>query len=343
MGMRNRLPLLLFFASLALALHICSWALSATTRPPRRAIRFAGHWMFALQTISSEADDINVRTSFDNVHPETEGTLPLHVQTSQPLHVVARSPAFVRLRRTAGLPAAPIGSVYIDRPPLGSLVEVDTNCLRTREPQLRSVNVSAWSLEAVVLFLDSPHFGRAWQTFVGRNGCRMSPGEPQLQPLASIYLKLTPQRTFLLEAFAGEDLKALHQHVAVQSAHIATPNAWYHVAGVSDGASLQLWVNGHLEASAPFAGALRRPPFDEHGDMTFGCGMFDCNITDPCSCLLSEARIADRALRSSEMLWGVVPPPPPSPQERSALVSPPRRTATSSEPRRSQLHREASL
>ena len=61
------------------------------------------------------------------------------------------------------------------------------------------------------------------------------------------------------------------------------------------------------------AGPLRVPPKEEHGDVTFGCGMFDCKITDPCSCLISEARISDSALGSRAMLWREAfdPPPPP--------------------------------
>jgi len=310
--LRLAVPLSLFVA--ALLMHVGTWVLNRSWSPPRPRMRFSGHWMFALQTVSSEEDEINVRTRFENSQVDApDGVLPLHVQTSQPLHVVARSPAFVRLKRTPGLPRQPIGSVYVDRPPIGSLVEVDTNCLTTREPLLRTLNLTAWSIEAVVLFLDSPHFGRAWQTFVGRNGCQMSPGERDLQALASIYLKLTPQRTFLFEAFAGDTSAGPHQHVAVQSTHVATPNSWYHVAGVSDGKTLQLWVNGQLEASANFFGPLRVPPKEEHGDVTFGCGMFDCKITDPCSCLISEARISDSALGSRAMLWreALDPPPPP--------------------------------
>jgi hypothetical protein len=149
----------------ALLAHGISWREpKRINAAPHLPVRFLGHWMLGLQHLDADADDINVRTSFEGTPQPGSATLKLHVQTSHPVHVVARSPAFVRLRRTTGLPTPPVGSVYIDRPPLDNLIKIDTNCLRTREPKLRTANASQWSVETVVLFLDSPHFGRAWQT-----------------------------------------------------------------------------------------------------------------------------------------------------------------------------------
>ena len=42
----------------------------------------------------------------------------------------------------------------------------------------------------------------------------------------------------------------------------------------------------------------------EHdGDFTFGCGMFNGQPADPCSCLMSEARASKSALEPNEWLW----------------------------------------
>lgn len=133
---------------------------SSTQRPQ---VRFSGHWMFGLQGSGRDVDEMNVRNSFDNLQRGVQ-PLRLHVHIPYPLHVVARSPEFSRQLRTSGIPDSLVGSVYIDRPPVGGLLKVDTNCLRTREPALRTLNLTQWSVEAVVLFLESPHFGRAWQT-----------------------------------------------------------------------------------------------------------------------------------------------------------------------------------
>ena len=149
---------------------------SRVLAPLRLPVRFSGHWMFSLVVQEADADDINVRTSFESSQRGVEPLL-VHVQTHHPLHVVARSPSFVHLVRPNELPDPPIGSVYIDRPPVGSLVNVETNCLRTREPLLRTANVTEWSVEAVVLFLDSPHFGRAWQTVRNVMGPVLSPAD----------------------------------------------------------------------------------------------------------------------------------------------------------------------
>lgn len=192
--MRHRCSLLLLCGA-GLGLHIASRFVPLSHTPPVRSPRFSAHWMFALDHLPS--DDIHALSHFDNYRPNA-GSLPLHTHTSEPLHLVARSPSFVRLFRPHWLPSPPIGSLFIDRPPVESLLEVAPNCLATREPGLRQLNVSTWSVEAVALFLDTPHFGNTWQTVVGRNGCRMTEHEKQKE-LAALYLKLSPARTILLE------------------------------------------------------------------------------------------------------------------------------------------------
>ena len=52
----------------------------------------------------------------------------------------------------------------------------------------------------------------------------------------------------------------------------------------------------------------------EDGDVTFGCGMFNAMAADACTCLISEARVAEgRSRPPAEWLW--------SPTWRDAHIS----------------------
>ena len=100
------------------------------------------------------------------------------------------------------------------------------------------------------------------------------------------------------------------------------PNTWYHVAARADGTELELIVNEAVEARAPFPYWLHTPPSAEHGDVTFGCGMFACAPADPCSCLLNEVRMSDGALAPEQLLWHrsvTAHPLPPERRQRDRL------------------------
>ena len=123
----------------------------------------------------------------------TCGLLWLRVQ-------VPRFPTFVSLARPAYLAPAPNGSVHIDHP---RRPHAPISCLTTRTPGLREFRrhpnqaqrlfgsgteygfvapragtrpLNTWTLEVVVLFLPSRHFGRTWQTVRARKAARQSEG-----------------------------------------------------------------------------------------------------------------------------------------------------------------------
>ena len=279
-------------------------------------------------------------------HYEPAG-LPLHVTThdigvTSP-RVIPRKPSFVALWRGRGVPtSAPSGSLHLERPDAeqSALQSAGVLCLTTRaQAAVRQRTAKRWTYEAVVNFLDTPHFGRTWQTMIGRNGLRHSETEPRLPLFA---LKLAPDLHFWLQAWlepadddAGSNDRdgnsagaARVRLVSKRSTHIATPNTWYHLAVVSDGEKLQLYVNSQLEAAGYFHGRLPTPcreragaPLQQQqqeqqlaagggdlGDITFGCGMHDGTLADTCSCLLSEVRAVERVLTPEEWLWSATEP-----------------------------------
>ena len=194
----------------------------------------------------------------------------------------------------------------MERPPGGDGARRQTTCLFTRNPALgRASFEREWTIEAVVLFLNNPHFATQWQTVIGRNGYRLSESSPNISSLA---LKLSPGRRLLLQAWlAPTPANASHRPpprlVSAWSAHAAQPNAWYHIAVVCAEGSLRLHVNSHLEAVEKFEGRLALPTRPTDGDLTFGCGMHAGVPADTCSCLLSELRASNRSLPADEWLW----------------------------------------
>lgn len=244
---------------------------------------------------------------------------------SSALRIVPRSPKFISLRRPAMLPAAPSTSLHLERPNNGVAATDDDfpaesthNCLSTRAaPEVRQRSLRTWTYEAVVNFLDTPHFGRTWQSIIGRNGLGFLDEERHL-PL--LVLKLAPDLRFWLQTWLARDTDAALLStppsppllITKVSEHVAVPDTWYHLVVVCDGETLKFYVNGQLEAASYFKGALphafdaTKPLGDGtqmHGDLTFGCGMHRGVLADTCSCLLSEVRALDRALAPSEWLW----------------------------------------
>lgn len=286
-----------------------------------------------------------------------------------PRVAVARSPSFSSLRRSANASLPPRRSIYIEREdltaampipgvpeaekpfdvlgdeslpwgqypePLPNLRSPRAGCLGTREPGLRTTPTERWTIEVVALFLGNAHFGRAFQTIVGRDGVNMTRNASSFEArLASLYIKLTPEKRLRLEAWAAADttqppqwlsdegpIRARHSvHRALSGERVAfvelagrstlEPDTWYSIVATSDGQWMRLFVNGKLEGMERAYGGLAIPPRRQDGGLTLGCGMFDGVPADTCSCLINEARVSDDARPMREWLWSPGPPPPP--------------------------------
>mmetsp|Transcript_20702 Transcript_20702/g.45000 ORF Transcript_20702/g.45000 Transcript_20702/m.45000 type:complete len:336 (-) Transcript_20702:709-1716(-) len=261
---------------------------------------YSAHWLLgALDSASATDDATQLGSEFQ---PTQKGANTLFATSSQLLHVVPRAPLFSALVRGAQLPSAPAGSVYVDRPPEASLVQIPVSCLRTRaHASLRTHVLTNWTVEVVTMFIDSPNFGRNWQTIIGRNGGSFSTDAFDSK-LAGLYLKLSPSRRLFLQAWVNQsDVR----YVSIESGHIAQPNTWYSIVARSDGYEMELFVNGRREGSAVLSprASLAVPSAGYDGDFTIGCGMFENKTADACSCLISEARISEETRLPSSWLW----------------------------------------
>lgn len=89
------------------------------------------------------------------------------------MRIVPRKPHF-DLLRPRSLPPAPNGSLHLERLPPEAVGKTPTSCLAARASPRLLRSPPTWTLEAVVLFLDNPHFGQVWQSIIGRNGALWS-------------------------------------------------------------------------------------------------------------------------------------------------------------------------
>ena len=296
---------------------------------------FSAHWILGQQHRHHSSDSsAELRRSFPDVSRNAhQNRLGMYTTTRQWMNVVPNSPMFIdNLVRLPGLGRPPTGSVYMDRPPAGSLVSIPISCLTPRESSIRTLSLPVWTLELVVLFLDSPHFGRAWQTVAGRNGVNFT-DESFAWQLSALYVKLDPNKDIVLEVWiqesryesetdttassatagttgpnASSQAHTRPRFVQIKSARSLSPDVWYSIVAQSNGHELRLFVNGDFEGSVNISGALAVPPDAAHGDLTLGCGMFAGVAADPCSCLITEARVSEQALNDSEWLWRRRPP-----------------------------------
>jgi len=259
--------------------------------------------------------------------------LPLSPTDILPLNVIRpqRSPARSPPRGPNGamqrpplLPAPPTGAVWIERPAfsppeISRGLHYGISALSTRQPRLRSRRLREWTVEAVVFFLDSPHFGRAWQSVVGRNGANFS-SDAFDATLGAFYVKLGPERQLMLEAWVAPDEGgAPPRYVSVVSKRVLRHSEWYSIVAASDGATMRLFVNGEVLGEAALGGGgLAVSPREEDGDFTFGVAMFGGAAADPCSCLISEARISEHVVPEGQWLWG---PPPSSAAQTQATAT----------------------
>ena len=90
---------------------------------------------------------------------------------------------------------------------------------------------------------------------------------------------------------------------------------WYHLAGVSDGATLKFYVNNALVASTPIVSADARLAVGttdggdwNPGGWTVGRGLFGGGHTDRGYGFIDEVRISNSALNPSELLMAIPEP-----------------------------------
>jgi hypothetical protein len=83
----------------------------------------------------------------------------------------------------------------------------------------------------------------------------------------------------------------------VTSTTVLALNQWYHVAGTYDGSTVKIYVNGQLEAAAPFTGSLRNNP----STTAVGCKALAGLCIYPFKGMVDELEIFNRALSQAEI------------------------------------------
>ncbi len=179
---------------------------------------------------------------------------------------------------------------------------------------LESITPLAWTIEATV---KPTTVNNVFRTFVGRDGNGVFPTTPGNAPL---YFQMTNTNQFRINY---TDVAGVN-HIAVAPSTIRV-NQTYHVAAVSDGATLKLFVDqsdglGLVEAaSVSLAGSAdTRLAYDNAGSTTVGDtawswtvgrGRFGTNDTqggdhtDRFLGFIDEVRISDAALSPAQLLF----------------------------------------
>jgi hypothetical protein len=165
---------------------------------------------------------------------------------------------------------------------------------------IQEVLLPQWTIEASV----KPNKLDGIQTFVGRSGAVMNIDAP-----VRFAFQITQEGCFAVSFRDAED----RPHGVVANNYIVTTGKWYHVAAVSDGRHLTLYVNaldgrGYRELAAT--------TLPDHGSTALASGGADAPWTigfgkDPRSAraakqfygCLDEIRICDQALVPSEFLF----------------------------------------
>jgi Concanavalin A-like lectin/glucanases superfamily/Dockerin type I domain len=158
-----------------------------------------------------------------------------------------------------------------------------------------------------------------YRTVVGRDSQGVATTD---QALAALYLQKQPDESMAIKFadVAGNFWEAVSAPGLIQGFDFGSDpdgvNApWYNVAGVSDGSTLKLYVNGQLQASTPIVSADPRLTFggagagDWHpGEWSVGRGLFNGGHGDRAYGFIDEVRISNSALTPSAFLA----PPGPS-------------------------------
>ncbi len=158
-----------------------------------------------------------------------------------------------------------------------------------------------WTVEASVK-LDPRQFreGR-FQTFVGRDGFNVNDGGPlEESPLANFGLKLRGDTM----GFSVEAFDQTGRYVVARSIEQAQPGRWYHLAAVSDGQMLRLYVRGdheteaRLHAEVEFDGAMK----NGGGSWSVGRGYYTNQVMEQAFAWIDEVRITADALPAERWL-----------------------------------------
>ncbi len=162
---------------------------------------------------------------------------------------------------------------------------------------LDQADYNEWTIEASINLsqqIDGHH-----HTFVGCDGS----GYGADGKLAALYFQVEPDNRLSL-TFVDQELDVN----AVRSPEALALNQWYHVAAVSDGSSLKLYVDSNddtgytLVDQRALAGA-NNGLIDNGRVWTLGRGMYDNNVVDQFFGLIDEVRISNEALNPGDFLF----------------------------------------
>jgi hypothetical protein len=135
----------------------------------------------------------------------------------------------------------------------------------------------------------------SWQTFIGRDDSG-NPGQGAGAE-SLFYFQAMGDGSNKLRVQAVDSLNTLQNVPTISSLSI---NTWYHVAAVSNGTTMELYLDGVLQGSAPFTGGLYNPAQDTI--WTIGRGQYAGNNGDFFDGKIDEVRFSDDALSASQFL-----------------------------------------
>jgi hypothetical protein len=148
-----------------------------------------------------------------------------------------------------------------------------------------------------------------YRTIVGRDAEDVVTGDFNA---SALYLQATPDNSMQIWFcdVAG------NAHYTFTAPGFVQDESWYNVAGVSDGTTLSLYVNGSLAASTPIVSADPRLAVgvlnggDWHaGEWSIGRGLWSGVHVDRAYGLIDEVRISNTALSPDQLLMNAVPEP----------------------------------
>lgn len=171
-----------------------------------------------------------------------------------------------------------------------------------------------WTIEASVNFKSTSGF----QTIVGKDGIGQIIG---VYPTAPLYLQKRGDSFGEFRILFADNAGFAY---ATVSETIPVPGKWYHLAAVSDGSMLSLYVNGALEGQEDLTqfgspdtamAAIDETGFEGSGTAvpytwSIARGMFDDEHADRVNGYIDDVRISNVALDPADFLNNVSPEPP---------------------------------